>query len=90
MLSISQAASQIGVAPGTLRRWEKKGIIKPMRTPGNYRRYDLPSIHSILKKADQNTVFQKKNIINQTPLPIKHKEQPKSGVEQYAAGPANS
>jgi len=50
MLSISKAAANIGVAPVTLRRWEKKGLICPKRTPGNHRRYSMQQISAILNR----------------------------------------
>ena len=40
-MSISEAAKVVGVAPGTLRRWEREGKIKPERTAGGNRRYTL-------------------------------------------------
>jgi len=40
-MSISEAAKVAGVAPGTLRRWEREGKIKPERTVGSNRRYTL-------------------------------------------------
>ena len=40
-MSISEAAKLVGVAPGTLRRWEREGKIKPERTAGGNRRYTL-------------------------------------------------
>lgn len=37
---IKEAAEYLGVHPESLRRWEKQGLIKPMRTPvGAYRIY---------------------------------------------------
>jgi len=40
-MSISEAAKVVGVAPGTLRRWEREGKISPERTAGGNRRYTL-------------------------------------------------
>ena len=37
--SISKAAKYLGLNPMTLRRWEKDGRIKPLRTQGGQRRY---------------------------------------------------
>ncbi|MHA1821510.1 MAG: MerR family DNA-binding transcriptional regulator [Promethearchaeota archaeon] len=48
MLSIGKAAATIGVATVTLRRWEKKGLITPLRTPENHRRYPLDQIEKLL------------------------------------------
>ena len=35
MFSIGMAAMIIGVCKKTLRRWEKKDLLTPMRTPGH-------------------------------------------------------
>ncbi|MBD3351687.1 MAG: MerR family DNA-binding transcriptional regulator [Candidatus Lokiarchaeota archaeon] len=37
MLSISQAAAQIGVSAPTLRRWDRNGTFQAYRTAGNHR-----------------------------------------------------
>lgn len=41
LLTITEAATTLGVSLDTLRRWEKKGIINPQRTKGGVRRYTL-------------------------------------------------
>ncbi|MCV3216204.1 IS607 family transposase [Plectonema radiosum NIES-515] len=43
----SEAASHFGVCLHTLRRWEKAGLIKALRTPSGQRRYDLTSYQGI-------------------------------------------
>lgn len=50
-ISISIAASIIGVCSKTLRRWDAAGIFKPaFRTMGNHRRYDLVHVKSFQKQ----------------------------------------
>ncbi|MBD3350318.1 MAG: IS607 family transposase, partial [Candidatus Lokiarchaeota archaeon] len=44
MFPIRVAASLCGVCTKTLRRWEKKGRIKPKRTSGGHRRYTLSDL----------------------------------------------
>jgi excisionase family DNA binding protein len=44
LIAISEAAKLLGVHPSTLRRWEREGRIKPARTSGGRRRYDLAEI----------------------------------------------
>ncbi len=39
LLSIGEAAKELGVSDQTLRTWEKKGLIKAVRLPSGYRRY---------------------------------------------------
>jgi predicted site-specific integrase-resolvase len=41
---ISTAAKAIGVSTSTLRRWEANGKLKPARTEGGQRRYDLAEL----------------------------------------------
>ena len=41
---ISTAAEAIGVSTSTLRRWERSGKLKPARTEGGQRRYNLAEL----------------------------------------------
>lgn len=43
-LAIGKVAEEIGVTLDTLRRWEREGKIKPERTSGGHRRYDLDQV----------------------------------------------
>ncbi|WP_374028999.1 helix-turn-helix domain-containing protein [Bdellovibrio bacteriovorus] len=52
-LRIKEASKLLGVHPDTLRRWEDKGLIKPMRHPMNrYRLY---------KREELSRFFEGKN-----------------------------
>ena len=46
-LKVSEAAKVLGIAPKTLRNWDRSGKLKPVRNPANgyrlYRREDLES-----------------------------------------------
>lgn len=50
LLTISDAAVQIGVSSDTIRRWDKKGLIKANRSELNYRLFDIEEIKRIHKK----------------------------------------
>ena len=41
-----QATKILGISPGTLRRWDSKGLIPTQRTPSNYRLYDISSFQT--------------------------------------------
>jgi excisionase family DNA binding protein len=43
-LSISQAASELGVSLGTMRRWADLGYIESYRTPGGQRRFSRDQV----------------------------------------------
>jgi len=49
MLNINDASKFINVSKSSLRRWEKEGKIKPLRTPGGHRRYDERELLKIIK-----------------------------------------
>ena len=52
---ISVAAELAGVHPQTLRIYERKGLVRPQRTPGNTRRYsqaDIDRLRSIQELTD--------------------------------------
>lgn len=51
LLSISEAAEKIGVSHDTIRRWEKKGLIKSTRSDLNYRQFNLEEIERVHRKT---------------------------------------
>lgn len=58
-MSIKKAAEYLGASEYTLRDWERKGKIKPVRTLGNQRRYTKEMLDEILfntKKANTKKV----------------------------------
>lgn len=50
-ITISDAASQIGVSSDTIRRWDKKGLIKVQRSEFNYRVFNIDEIKRIHSKV---------------------------------------
>ncbi|MBZ4655203.1 MAG: putative site-specific integrase-resolvase [Peptococcaceae bacterium] len=48
MLTSHQAAKLLNVWPHTLRRWEREGKLKPLRTPGGHRRYKELQIMALI------------------------------------------
>lgn len=49
---ISEAANQLNVSIDTIRRWEKKGLIKGSRSKSGAREFDLAEIRRLKKKID--------------------------------------
>lgn len=54
LLTISEAAEKIGVSVDTIRRWEKKGLIKGSRSDQNYRMFNVGEIKRIHAKLSGN------------------------------------
>jgi excisionase family DNA binding protein len=50
ILSISEAASRLGVSDETLRNWERDGKLTPFHTEGGHRRYYKADIEKIIVK----------------------------------------
>lgn len=40
LLTVSDAASRLGVTPRTLKYYEERGLVTPSRSEGRYRLYD--------------------------------------------------
>lgn len=50
MLSVGDAAEQLGLPPSTLRTWERRyGLAPSARTTGNHRRYDDVDVRRLLR-----------------------------------------
>lgn len=47
-IGIKEAAAYLKVSVSTLRRWERKGLIVPLRTAGNRRRYTKKQLDTLL------------------------------------------
>ena len=60
LLSIKQAANQLGISVSTLRRWDETGVLVAQRTPKGHRRYDLSKINPNLTR---NKVEQQRKTI---------------------------
>ena len=59
LLSISEASKKLGISIGTLREWEKEGLITPARTPGHHRRYDEASLCKVIGQEPKQDVGKK-------------------------------
>jgi DNA-binding transcriptional MerR regulator/quercetin dioxygenase-like cupin family protein len=51
LLTISEAATAAGVSPQTLRVWEAKNLLRPIRTQGGQRRYDRETLDRAIQIA---------------------------------------
>ena len=52
-LSTSQAARELGVSLGTVRRWADMGYLRAYRTPGGQRRFSADQIESFVQSLEQ-------------------------------------
>lgn len=52
-LSTSQAARELGVSLGTIRRWADLGYIRAYRTPGGQRRFNAGQIDAFVRSLEQ-------------------------------------
>ncbi len=51
LLTAREAANYLRVSVSTINRIERRGLIRPLRTPGGRRRYTLEMLNSCLKDA---------------------------------------
>lgn len=52
-LTISQAAHELGVSLGTIRRWSDMGYLESYRTPGGQRRFSREHIDRFVESLAQ-------------------------------------
>ncbi len=50
MITVHEAAKQLQLSPDTIRRWEKKGLIRAQRSEQNHRLFDLDELQRIQAK----------------------------------------
>lgn len=55
VLTISEVAQKLGVTEWTVRRWDKIGKLKAIRTPGGHRRYLEIDINRMLYSPSSPT-----------------------------------
>lgn len=70
LMAIGPAAKHLGVSRDTLRRWEKSGKIKSVRTPTNRRLYSTTLLNSIAegKSNNKKVTSEKEDLKPQTVL----------------------
>jgi DNA (cytosine-5)-methyltransferase 1 len=51
-ISVNEAAIELGVSPDTIRRWDKKGLIKSQRSEKNHRLFSTEALHNLKRKLD--------------------------------------
>ena len=56
MYSIGKFAKMIGMSPDTLRNWEKKKKLIPLRTEGNQRRYTIEQYNHIMQIKENKRI----------------------------------
>ncbi len=54
-LSTSQAARELGVSLGTVRRWADMGYLRAYRTPGGQRRFSSDQIENFVRSLEQRS-----------------------------------
>jgi excisionase family DNA binding protein len=55
-LSTSQAARELGVSLGTVRRWSDMGYLQSYRTPGGQRRFSVEHIELFVRSLQQSSI----------------------------------
>lgn len=53
-LTPGEVATMLRVVPATVRQWDKAGLLKSFRTPGNHRRYSGAQVRAILADLRQS------------------------------------
>ena len=54
-LSVHEASSKLGISIDTIRRWEKKGLIKATRSDKNHRMFNDSEILNLVNKLNNKS-----------------------------------
>ena len=68
-LSIHEVSQKLNLSIDTIRRWEKKGLIKAERSDKNHRIFDEDEVKALLKKLNDKSEAEFKVLKNKTPSP---------------------
>lgn len=49
LLNLNDASQYLNVHKETLRRWDREGKLKPLKTPGGHRRYKLTDLEAFIQ-----------------------------------------
>lgn len=63
LYKMAAACEIMGVKPGTLRKWDKDGLIKTVRTPGKMRLFDLSSIDKTITSKPATKAYGQKCVV---------------------------
>lgn len=53
LMTAHEAADYLRVSLSTLNRMERRGLLRPLRTPGGHRRYTLEMLNECLSRSQQ-------------------------------------
>src|SRR5438105_2133778 len=57
LYSIGEAAQFLNVSIDTIRRWDNKGLIKAIRSPGNLRRFSKKELEAFKREAEKQDIY---------------------------------
>lgn len=58
LLNIQEASARCSVRVETMRNWERKGKITPLRTPGGHRRYTEQMLNEVLNQPNIDAEYE--------------------------------
>lgn len=50
LINMEEASRYLNVSKETLRRWDREGKLKPLKTPGGHRRYKLSDLEQMMQE----------------------------------------
>ena len=85
LVSIGKAADKLGVCIDTLREWDKSGTLKPVKTPGNHRRYYVSDIERMKGETPSSSHSDNKTRVAVYARVSSHEQKQKGDLERQNA-----
>jgi excisionase family DNA binding protein len=88
LLSIGEASEYLGISIDTLRRWEKKGKLVSLRSPGGHRYFNKPDLDTVFGRKYERELETKPRNITLSSKPDLQKNEEKN-IGEFSDKPFN-
>lgn len=84
LLTIKETADYLNVSQDTLRKWDRSGKLKPLKTAGGHRRYDISSLNEFIGLEKKQEVSGKTEVCATYARVSSHEQKQKGDLDRQS------
>lgn len=84
LLTIKETADYLNVSQDTLRKWDRSGKLKPLKTAGGHRRYDISSLNEFIGLEKKQEVSDKTEVCATYARVSSHEQKQKGDLDRQS------
>ena len=84
LLTIKETADYLNVSQDTLRKWDRSGKLKPLKTAGGHRRYDISSLNEFIGLEKKQEVSVKTEVCATYARVSSHEQKQKGDLDRQS------